>query len=57
MKLTKIVSENDKENINCQNILAMPAQFKKKIQKKSLLKRYKNGKTAEAIRKLTLDLK
>lgn len=31
MKLTEVASENDKENINCQNILTTPAQFKKKI--------------------------
>lgn len=31
MKLTNFVSENDKENINSQNILTTPAQFKKKI--------------------------
>lgn len=35
----------------------MPIGMKKKIEKKSVSKRYKNAKTVEAIKRLTLDLK
>ena len=35
----------------------MPMAMKKKIEKKSVTKRYKNPKTVEAIKRLTLDLK
>lgn len=44
MDLTVSYPEHDKENINCQNMTAVIPP-KRKIEKKSLAKRYKNGKT------------
>lgn len=57
MNLTDSVSECDKENQNTCNIFQQGGPLKKKIEKKTVCRRYKNIKTVEAIRKLTLDLK
>lgn len=56
MNLTNLESCEDKENINNGNLL-MPSTMKRKIEKKTVTKRYKNAKTVEAIKRLTLDLK
>lgn len=56
MNLTNFDTCEDKENINNSNVV-MPISMKKKIEKKSVTKRYKNPKTVEAIKRLTLDLK
>lgn len=57
MNLTNFGSDFDKENHNFQNYQPPVFPLKKKIDKKSLINRYKNEKTVLAIRRLTLDLK
>lgn len=57
MHLTNSVSESDKENQNTHNLLHNGNHLKRKIEKKTVFRRFKSIKTVEAIRKLTLDLK
>lgn len=57
MHLTNCVSESDKENQNTHNLLHNGNHLKRKIEKKTVFRRFKSIKTVEAIRKLTSDLK